>query len=150
MLVRLSVLLAAFVLGGCSMAQRGHDPSVPHPLWRTELRADPAEFPLSGHREVKVVYALVNTSKQTQRLDFPSAQRLEVTMRAPDGRQLFQWSEDRQFAAVASSVVVNPGERLEYEAGIPTRDMLAGRTYAVEAVLPGYTDTAASIRLLPQ
>ena len=40
MLVRLPVLLAAFVLGGCSMAQRGHDPSVPRPLWRTELRAD--------------------------------------------------------------------------------------------------------------
>jgi hypothetical protein len=46
-------------------------------------------------------------------------------------------------------VVVNPGERLEYEAGIPTRDMLAGRTYAVVAVLPGYADTAASIRLRP-
>lgn len=131
------------------MAQRDHDPSVPRPLWRTELRADPVEFPLSGHREVKVVYALVNASRQTQRLDFPTAQRLEVTMRGPDGRQLFQWSEDRQFPAVASSVVVNPGERLEYEAGIPTRDMLAGRTYAVVAVLPGYTDTAASIRLRP-
>ena len=149
MLVRLWVLLAAFVLGGCSMAQRGHDPSVLRSLWRTELRADPAEFPLSGLREVKVVYALVNASKQTQRLDFPTAQRLEVTMRGPEGRQLFQWSEDRQFAAVASSVVVNPGERLEYEAGIPTRDMLAGRTYAVVAVLPGYADTAASIRLRP-
>ena len=131
------------------MTQRGQDPPVPRPVWRTELRADPAEFPLSGHREVKVVYALVNSSKQTQRLDFPTAQRLEVTMRGPDGRSIFQWSEDRSFAAVASSVVVNPGERLEYEAGIPTRDMLAGRTYGVEAVLPGYPDTAASIQLRP-
>ena len=71
-------------------------------------------------------------------------------MRGPDGRSIFQWSEDRNFAAVASSVVVNPGERLEYEAGIPTRDMLAGRIYGVEAVLPGYTDTAASIQLRPR
>jgi len=149
MRVRSLVLLSAFVLGGCSTAQRGHDPSVPGPLWRTELRADPAEFPLSGHREVKVVYALVNTSKHTQRLDFPTSQRFEVTMRGPDGRRLFQWSEDRPFAAVASSVVVNPGERLEYEAGIPTRDMVAGRIYGVEVVLPGYHDTAASIWLRP-
>lgn len=149
MLVRFLVLLSAFVLGGCSMAQRGHDPSVPHPIWRTELRADPADFPLSGRREVKVVYALVNSSKQTQRLDFPTSQRFEVIMRGPEGRRLFQWSEDRAFAAVASSVVVNPGERLEYEACIPTRDMLVGRTYEVEAILPGYPDTAASIRLHP-
>lgn len=132
------------------MAQRGQDSSVPRPVWRTELRAEPAEFPLSGHREVKAVYALVNSSKQTQRLDFPTAQRLEVTMRGPDGRSIFQWSEDRNFAAVASSVVVNPGERLEYEAGIPTRDMLAGHIYEVEAVLPGYPDTAASIQLRPR
>ena len=71
-------------------------------------------------------------------------------MRGPDGERLFLWSEDSSFPAAASSVVVNPGERLEYEAGIPTRDMVAGRRYAAEAVLPGYAETAASVVLRPR
>lgn len=115
------------------------------------LRAEAEEFKVSDRREVKVVYSLLNTSRRVLRLDFPSAQHLEVTMRGPGGERLFLWSEDRSFAAAAdSSVVVNPGERLEYEANVPTRDMAAGRTYTVEAVLPGYPETAAQAPLRPR
>jgi hypothetical protein len=142
-------LLAAAALSGCAGAERGDLPS-DRSAWLVGLRGDPAEFVLSGHREVRVVYSLVNTSRQMQRLDFPSSQRLEVTMRGPDGANLFQWSEDRQFAPVATAVVVNPGERLEYEAAVPTRDMVSGRVYTVESVLPGYPETAASAELQPR
>lgn len=115
------------------------------------LRAEAEEFKVSDRREVKVVYSLLNTSRRVLRLDFPSAQHLEVTMRGPGGERLFLWSEDRSFAAAASCVVVNPGERLEYEANVPTRDMVAaGRTYTVEAVLPGYPETAAQAPLRPR
>lgn len=143
-------LFAAFALAGCAGVERGGDAAAVRSLWIAELRGDPAEFPLSGRREVKVIYSLVNSSRETQRLDFPTAQRFEVAMRGPDGRTLFQWSEDRSFAAVASSVVVNPGERLEYQAAVPTRDMVAGRVYPVEAVLPGYPETAATVELRPR
>lgn len=114
------------------------------------LRAEPEDFKLGDHREVKVIYSLLNTSRRLLRLDFPTAQHLEVTMRGPGGQRLFLWSEDRSFAAAASSVVVNPGERLEFEAGIPTRDMVAGRSYTAEAVLPGYPETAAIATLRPR
>jgi hypothetical protein len=50
---------------------------------------------------------------------------------------------------VASSVVVNPGERLEYEADVPTREMAAGGIYTVEAFLPGYAETTSTILLSP-
>ena len=150
MLIRFFLLFAAVALGGCAGAERVGDAPGSPSVWLAGLRGDPAEFPLSGRREVKVVYSLVNSSRQIRRLDFPTAQRLEVTMRGPDGRTLFQWSEDRHFAAVASSVVVNPGERLEYEVAVPTRDMVAGRAYPVEAVLPGYPETAASVELRPR
>ena len=66
------------------------------------------------------------------------------------GQTLFLWSEDRHFAAVASSVVVNPGERLEYEADVPTREMAVGGIYTVEAFLPGYAETTSTILLSPQ
>lgn len=114
------------------------------------LRTETEEFKVSERREVKVVYSLFNTSRRVLRLDFPSAQHLEVTMRGPGGERLFLWSEDRSFATAASSVVVNPGERLEYEANVPTRDMVAGQTYKVEAVLPGYPETAARVPLRPR
>lgn len=147
--LRSLALLAAAALAGCAGAERSDLPS-DRSGWLVGLRGDPTEFALSGRRDVRVVYSLVNTSRQMQRLDFPTSQRLEVTMRGPDGANLFQWSEDRQFAPVATAVMVNPGERLEYEAAVPTRDMVSGRVYTVEAVLPGYPETAASAELRPR
>ncbi len=147
--VRALALLAAVALAACAGAERGESPAA-RAAWLVDLRGDPAEFPLSGRREVRVVYSLVNSSRQMQRLDFPTSQRLEVTMRGPDGANLFQWSEDRHFAPSVTSVVVNPGERLEYEAAVPTRDMLGGRVYLVEAVLPGYPETAGTAELRPR
>lgn len=113
------------------------------------LRAEPGEFPLSQHRAVRVVFSLLNTSRLQLRLDFPTGQHLEVALRSPDGRRVFLWSEDRNFALQASSVVVNPGERLEYEADVPTREMVVGGIYTVEAFLPGYPETVSTIRLAP-
>ena len=46
-------------------------------------------------------------------------------------------------------MVVNPGERLEYEADVPTREMVVGGIYTVEAFLPGYPATVSTIRLAP-
>lgn len=147
--LRTLALLAATALAGCAGAERGDLPR-DRSVWLVGLRGDPAEFTLSGRREVRVVYSLVNSSRQMQRLDFPTSQRLEATMRGPDGTSLFQWSEDRQFAPVATAVVVNPGERLEHEAAVPTRDMVSGRVYSVEVVLPGYPETAATVELRPR
>lgn len=152
MRARSSLLLVLLALAACAGPGRLADRPASRPVWLVDLdlRGEPADFPLSGRREVTIVYSLVNLSRQAQRLDFPTAQRLEVTLRDSDRRVLFQWSEDRHFAALASSVMVNPGERLEYEAALPTRDMVAGRTYQAEAVLPGYPETVASIDLRPR
>jgi hypothetical protein len=114
------------------------------------LRVEDPDFKLSGQREVAVVFTVTNKSRHIQRLEFPSDQRLELTLRGPDGRALFLWSEDRLFQPVPSVLTVNPGERLEYPASIPTRDMSAGRDHIVEAVLPGHPSTSATLVLRPQ
>lgn len=143
------------VLAACAPAER--EPaekagagSARGQVLQARLHAEPVEFALSGLRESKVTFSVRNTSGQLVRLDFPTRQHLEVTLRDPDGRPLFLWSEDRAFAPEASAVVVNPGERLEFEADVPTRDMVAGRVYTVEAVLPGRPETAASVTLHPR
>lgn len=115
-----------------------------------EVRAEPAEFVLADHRECRIVFSVRNSSRRLARLDFPTAQHLEVRLRGPDGRSLSLWSEDRSFAPEASAVAINPRERLEFEAAVPTRDMVAGRVYTAEAVMPGYPETAASANLHPR
>lgn len=142
--------ITAALLGACATAGGGGDaPTQGGPL-SPSLRAESADFPLGGRREVKVVYSLTNTSRRVLRLDFPTAQHLEMVMRSEDGRTLFLWSEDRTFSAESSSVLVNPGERLEFQAAVPTRDMVAGRIYTAEAVLPGYPETLACASLQPR
>jgi len=120
------------------------------PVLLAELRAEEPDFSLAEQRETKLLFSVRNISRRQLQLHFPSSQHLEVTLRGPDGRQLFLWSEDRRFESQPGLVTVNPGERLEYEASVPTRDMLAGRTYRAEAVLPGHHDTLAMTELRPR
>lgn len=141
--------ITAALLGGCATSGGG-EARAPGDLLAPSLRAESSDFPLAGRRDVKVVYSLTNTSRRVLRLDFPTAQHLEVVMRSPDGRTLFLWSEDRTFSAESSSVLVNPGERLEFQVAVPTRDMVAGRVYTAEAVLPGYPETLVRVSLRPR
>jgi len=132
-------------LGGCS-ARQGAGAAEQGPGRGGlvgELRVAEGAFALAGRREVGLVYAVQNRSGEVVRLEFPTGQRLEVVMTDGHGRRLFLWSEDRWFEERPSQVLVNPGERLEYEASVPTRDMEAGGVYAVEARLVGYSSTAA-------
>lgn len=141
-------------LGACAPVERGApgtdgEEARLGAVWRADLRAEPVHFALPSQREVKVVFSLRNSSRRLVRLDFPTGQHLEVKLCGPDGRVLFLWSEDRSFAPQASVVTVNPGERLEFEAEVPTRDMVAGGTYAVEALLVGHPETATTLVLHP-
>lgn len=113
------------------------------------LRADPAEFPLAERREVRVFFTVKNTTKKAERLDFATAQRFDLSVIAPDGKRIYQWSEDRTFAPTGASVVINPRERVEYEAPVPTRDMKPGGIYRVEAGLAGFPEITAVGQLRP-
>lgn len=161
------LLPACLLLAACAAPRDGRedtwenrfvdlvDPVVPDslqsrgPALRAELRSEPAEFPLSERREVRVFFTVRNTSKRAERLDFATTQRFDLIVVAPDGKRIFLWSEDRAFEPVSASVMVNPGERIEYEAAVPTRDMQAGGIYRVEAGLSGFAEIAAAGQLRP-
>lgn len=163
-------LCAALLLAGCAAPRSGVEdtwahraadsfgPIVPSalrfgprdPALKVTVRAEPAEFALSDRREVRIFFAVQNTTKKAERLEFPTAQRIEVAVRAPEGKRIFLWSEDRLFPEVPAIVVINPGERIEYEAAVPTRDMAPGREFVVEAGLVGRPETAATIALRPR
>lgn len=120
------------------------------PPLQAELRSDPAEFPVAERREVRVIFTVKNTTKKAERLDFATTQRFDLVVVAPDGGRIFQWSEDRAFDPVAASVMINPRERIEYEATVPTREMKGGGIYRVEAGLTGFPEVSATSQLRPQ
>lgn len=120
------------------------------PALQAAVRLDPAEVVLADRRDIRVIFSVQNTTRRSQRLDFPTAQRIELAMIAPDGRRIFLWSEDRLFDPKPGTVVINPRERIEYEATVPTRDMTAGSTYSIEVGLLGYPEVATSFNLTPQ
>ena len=162
-----ALLPAALLLAACAAPRDGTedswgnrfsdmvDPIVPDSLQRrgpalqAELRSDPAEFPLAERREVRVIFTVKNVSNRAERLDFATMQRFDMSVIAPDGKRIFLWSEDRNFEPVAASVMINPRERIEYEAVVPTRDMQGGGIYRIEAGLTGFAEIAASSQLRP-
>lgn len=166
----LSILPAALFLAACAAPRDGTDdtwgnrvadmvdPVLPDsmsignrgPALRAELRSDPAEFVLADRREVRVFFTVTNTSKRAERLDFPTTQRFDLSVISPDGQRIYLWSEDRAFEPEQASVMINPRERIEYEAAVPTREMKGGGIYRVEAGLTGYPEISTTSQLRPQ
>lgn len=166
----LPLLAAAVLLSGCVAPRTGGDdtwlhrasdfvnPVVPdsfrfgpkEPALKVAARAEPAEFLLAQRREVRVFFSVQNTTKKAERLEFPTSQRVELSVRGPDGKRVFLWSEDRLFQPTPAIVVINPRERIEYEAAVPTRDMVAGSNYIAEVGLLGRPDVTASAEIRPR
>lgn len=114
------------------------------------IAIEPADFSVKERREIEVTFSVANRSRRIVKMDFPTSQRIEVVLRDPAGKPIFQWSEDHLFQPVAATVVINPNERIEYKAAVPTRDMVGGRTYAVEAMLVGRPDITAAGQVTPR
>lgn len=142
--ILVSLIFASF-LNGCAARDGGSLP----PL-ESELIPEATEFSLSGRRELNAVFRAANRSRQPVRLDFPTGQNFEVKLFGRTDAPLHLWSEDRLFSSSPSQVVVNPGERLELRFTLPTRDMVPGGIYRVEAALPGYPETERAVELRPR
>lgn len=115
-----------------------------------ELREESPGLVLDGRREAVLVYTLHNRLGCAVSLTFASGQHWDLFMKDGQGRPLYTWSEDRVFAAESSVVVINPGERLEIRAAVPTRDMRNGQIYRVEMAMVGYPETIQALELRPQ
>jgi hypothetical protein len=117
-----------------------------------ELKLDfkPNLVELSKDREVKVTVTLFNRStKKEVNLNFPTSQRIEVLVRNAAGKVVNTWSEDQSFTNDPAAVTVNPGERLEYSALVPTREMVAGQPFVIEVSFPSYPNLKIQRQLTP-
>ena len=105
---------------------------------------------LADTRAIKVTVTLANKGKKLVQLDFPTTQRIEVLVKNKAGKRVVQWSEDQAFTNDPTLIAINPRERLEYSANIPTRDLVAGETYTIEAFFPNFDQLRKAQTITPE
>lgn len=157
----LALGLSFLMLGGCSwlpwtgsthraaILPRGEKTARSRGLALT-LHLDPLPLKLSDTRRIEATLQLKNVSSRFRLLEFANSQRFDILVRNAAGRVIAQWSDDRVFEAVPGSVGINPGEHLEYNAALSTRDLQPSKPYTVTAFFPSRPDLKVELPLVPE
>jgi len=100
--------------------------------------------------QIIVKFTLTNGSEKGSTLYFPTAQRCEAVIRDPDGKVIYTWSEDFDYAPDAGYSYVNAGERLNYQLTIPfqaLRGKISTGQASITASLVNYPQLKAEMPL---
>ena len=116
----------------------------------TAIHIKPDTVRLATTRAIEATVQITNKAERALQLTFPTSQHIEIVVKTENGKVIQRWSEDQRIERESSFVAVNPGERLEYVASISTRNMVAGKTYVIEASVPGYDAIFARKIVVPQ
>ena len=88
--------------------------------------------------EVKVT--LTNKGNRMIPLDFPTDQRIEIQLLNSADAVLTKWSENHAIKDKPGSVLINPGEHVEYKENIATRDLAPGKVFTADVFFPKYSE----------
>jgi len=113
------------------------------------VKVNPDVVRLSEARSLEVHLQLINRSKKSVNLQFSDSRKYDFILRDVSGKKLAQWSDDQPVNQNPGYVIINPGERAEFVGNVSTRDMVAGRTYTLEASVVGYDNMRQTIQLTP-
>ena len=108
--------------------------------FKTKMEVSPGELSLkkikdpSPEDQITLKFTVTNDSNNGTFLYFPTAQRCEAQVRDADGKVVYTWSEDFEFAPDAGYSFLNAGERVNYQLTIPFQ-VLRGRIAAGAASL---------------
>jgi hypothetical protein len=105
-----------------------------------ELQISPQPVKLSEVRQLDIKATLTNKGKNTIELDFPSDQRIEIYLLNSADTVLTKWSENHAIADKPAVILVNPGEHIEYNEKIATRELSRDKVYAAEVFFPQYPE----------
>jgi len=117
--------------------------------YQARLEVSPTELTLQRIRDpqpndqIVIKFTLKNESDKGSTLYFPTAQRCEAVIRDAEGKIVYTWSEDYDFAQDAGYSYLNAGEHLNYQLTIPYQ--------ALRGKIPvGETTIMASLVNYPQ
>lgn len=106
----------------------------------TKLEVSPGELSLKKildplpEDQITLKFTVTNGADKGAFLYFPTAQRCEAQIRNEEGKIIYTWSEDFEFATDAGYSFLNPRERLNYQLIIPLQ-ALRGKVAAGAATL---------------
>ncbi len=123
-------------------------PSAPAPQYKDPkvrglallLQVSPQTVKLSEVRQLEVKVRLTNQSKKAIELNFPSDQRIEIYLMNSAGIVLTKWSDNHAINAKPGIVLINPGEHIEYNETISTRELTPNKVFIAEVFFLKYPD----------
>jgi intracellular proteinase inhibitor BsuPI len=113
------------------------------------LKVSPEVIKLSDTHSLEARLQLINRRKKPVTLQFNDSRHYDFILRDASGKKLAQWSDDQPLNQTPGYVIINPNERAEFVGNISTRDMVAGRTYTLEALVAGYDNMRQTMTLAP-
>jgi Intracellular proteinase inhibitor len=105
-----------------------------------DLQVAPQPVRLSEIRQMEVKLTVSNQGGRMIQLDFPSDQRIEIQLLNSADAVLTKWSDNHAIKEKPGSVLINPGEHVEYKENIATRDLTPGKVFTAEVFFPKYPD----------
>jgi len=113
------------------------------------LKIIPQFVRLSDTRALEAHLLLINRSRKPVNFIFSDSRKYDFMLRDATGKKLVQWSDDQPVTQTPGYVIINPAERAEFVGSISTRDMSAGRTYFLEAMVVGYDKMRMTLQVNP-
>jgi hypothetical protein len=113
------------------------------------LRIVPEFVRLSETRSMEVHLLLINRSRKPVNFIFNDSRKYDFILRDANGKKLAQWSDDQPVNQTPGYVIINPAERAEFIGNVSTRDMSAGRSHTLEAMVVGYDKMHVTLQVSP-
>src|SRR6266513_4041458 len=105
-----------------------------------DLQVSPQPVRLSEVRQMQIKATITNRGNHMIPLEFPTDQRIEVQLLNSADAVLTKWSENHAIKDKPGTVLINPGEHVEYKENIATRDLTPGRVFTADVFLPKYPE----------
>lgn len=88
--------------------------------------------------KLDVQCSIVNMTGEPVEFSFITGQKLDILVSDPTGATVYQWSDNRRFAQILSTILLDPGEIWSHELTIPIGDdSLAPGVYSFEVKVTG-------------
>ena len=105
-----------------------------------DLQVAPQPVRLSEVRQLEIKLTVTNMGTRMIQLDFPTDQRVEIRLLNAADAVLTKWSENHAIKAMPATILINPGEHVEYKENIATRDLTPNKVFTAEVFFPKYPD----------
>ena len=105
-----------------------------------DLQISPQPVRLSEVRQMQIKVTVTNLGNHMIPLEFPTDQRIEVQLLNSADAVLTKWSENHAINDKPGTILINPGEHVEYKENIATRDLTPGRVFTADVVFPRYPE----------